>query len=267
MMKDIDILIFSGQSNMQGQSDMLSDCACVENAYEFKFIDNCFVPLKNPTGENIRYDKTAGYAVMPDTDIPKWLDEHVLGASCYGNTNLVPEFCRSYIKETGRTVLAVHCAKGSTIISSWINSSPMYNMLTEKALAAIKLAQESGYNIKHIFFIWLQGESDAICGVKKDEYKERLYSLYNSLKSDLDISKFGIIKVGHFTHDEKDLEIMSAQEEVCKEDDSFVMLTDIAPQLSLDSNYLHPYISGHYNAKGLERLGSEAGKMLGKSSV
>ena len=40
------------------------------------------------------------------------------------------------------------------------------------------------------------------------------------------------------------------------------MLTDIATQLNEQSEYMNPHVRGHYSAKGLERLGDDAGKTL-----
>ena len=51
-----DIIIFGGQSNVEGQTEVLSECEVVEGAFEYKFIGDSLVPLKNPVGEDIRYD-------------------------------------------------------------------------------------------------------------------------------------------------------------------------------------------------------------------
>ena len=75
---------------------------------------------------------------------------------------------------------------------------------------------------------------------------------------------FGIIRVGRFTNDDRDTEIISAQDEICREDESFEMLTDIATELNQIDEYMNPYVKGHYSAKGLELLGSSAAKALCK---
>lgn len=129
----MDIIIFGGQSNMQGQTECLSDTTVVANAFEYK-----------------------------------WLDLHALGAACYGYTNMVPKFCEAYLqnklkglqvsdgadmlpgaetdkmaaKEAGRAesgqsdqqVIAVHAAKGSTKIEEWLPGTEGYKFLIGKAL-------------------------------------------------------------------------------------------------------------------------------------
>ena len=249
----MDIIIFSGQSNMQGQSECLSENNTVNRAYEYKWLTDELIPLKNPVGENITYHKTAGYDLMPQTDARLWVKGHATGAACYGNTNLVPSFCRTYIELTDRDVIAVHVAKGSTNISDWLPDTTIYDVLTAKARAAIKKVSPD-----RILFVWLQGESDAIAGMPKDRYKEQMRALCTALKQDVGIELFGVIRVGRFTCDDRDMEIISAQDEICREDADFAMLTDIATELCEQTEYMNPNCKGHYSAKGLELLGRKA---------
>ena len=244
---------------MQGQSECLSENDIVYNAYEYKWLTDELFPLQNPVGENITYSMGRGENVTTETHASSWLKEHALGAACYGNTNLVPSFCRTYTEITQRSVLAVHAAKGSTTISEWLPGSPIYHILTQKARGAIQKVSP-----ERIFFVWLQGESDAIAGVMKDDYKAALHVLCDALKADLGIDLFGIIRVGRFTNDDRDLEIISAQDEICREDGDFAMLTDIATKLNKQTEYMNPHVNGHYSAKGLELLGSTAAKSLCK---
>lgn len=266
-MKQMDIIIFGGQSNMQGQTEVLSETEIVERAYEYRWLADTMLPLKNPVGENIRYDRSpenTSLEALSRMSHEERLSTFVLLASCDGNTNLVPEFCREYLKQGKEEVevLAVPVAKGSTQIHEWLPGTEGYKAMLEKSLAAISQAEKE-YEINRIFFAWLQGESDAIAGVSKDAYKERLLQLNNALKSDLGIGKFGIIRVGCFTNDEKDWEIIDAQSEICRENSDFLMLTEMATELNQIPEYMNPYVAGHYNAKGLEKLGAEAGKTLG----
>ena len=258
----MDIIIFGGQSNMQGQSEALTGRGVIPNAFEYRYLNMDMVPLQDPVGEDITYEKGQGYPFMPETVQSEWLAQHVTGSSCYGHTNLVPEFCRAYAETSGRQVLAVHVAKGSTEIADWLPGSAGYEILAEKSGAAIAFARTRG-EVGNIFFVWLQGESDAIFGCSKKEYKERMTVLCRALMQDVGIDKFGVIRVGYFTNDERDLEIISAQDEVCAENRDFVMLTEIATTLNTRKEAMHPFIAGHYSALGLEMLGAAAGRSLG----
>ena len=266
-MKKIDIIVFSGQSNMQGQAERLSETDVVSNAHEYRYLTNEIKPLSNPVGETVRFDGSAGEDLSPDVPLrlvlKDWLAAHVVGASAYGYTNLVPEFCRAYTEKTEREVLAVHAAKGSTEIAYWMPDGEAYAFLVKKARAAIAKAKEN-CEIGRIFFVWLQGESDAVAGNSKEYYKESITALCRALKNDIGIEKFGIIRVGRFTRSERDDEIINAQIEVSRENSDFLMLTDICQRLPDMEGYMNPTVPGHYSAKGYEAIGRAAGESLGE---
>jgi len=239
---------------MQGECEALTGTEKISHAYEYKYLTDSLQPLKNPVGEDITYDGQPGQLFTHSTVQAEWLKNHVLGSACYGHTNLVPEFCRAYIKTTGQEVLAVHAAKGSTEIIDWLPGSAGYEMLVKKTRAAerkVDVEQKQG----RVFFVWLQGESDAIVGRSKACYKEKIAELCAALKKDIGMEIFGIIRVGRFTNDERDDEIIAAQDEICLEQADFLMLTEIATELNAQSEYMNPYVGGHYSAKGLEKLG------------
>jgi hypothetical protein len=265
MKNKIDVIIFCGQSNMQGQAERLSESAVVEGAYAYRLLTDTVKPLCNPVGETVRYDRTAGEAISPDVPLcdvlDDWLAAHVVGASAYGYTNLVPEFCRAYRKATSREVHAVHVAKGSTEIEYWMSSGEAYALLVDKTHAAIAKIKET-HDIGKIYFVWLQGESDAIASNSTEYYLEKLILLKNDLKKELGIEKFGIIRVGRFTKDARDDKIIKAQDEACDKDRDFLMLTTVASDMHLVAEYMNKSVGGHYSAKGLMHLGTLAGKAL-----
>ena len=104
----MDIIIFGGQSNMQGQTETLSECVEVPGAFEYKWITDSIVPLKNPVGEDIRYDGDAGWRIVEGGSASDWRAAHGLGSACYGNTNMVPAFCRAYLQNANTPVISVH---------------------------------------------------------------------------------------------------------------------------------------------------------------
>lgn len=244
----MDVIIFSGQSNMQGSSGQLGE-SVAENCFEYKYLTDEFVCVKDPVGENI--------------------GEALLRASANGGGSLVPAFCKAYSKKKG-SVVAIHCAKGGTTISEWGNETERYKALVEKAKRGIARTQEN-FGLGKVFFVWLQGESDAVMKNTEQGYLTALRSLKDSLKKDLNIDKFCIIKVGYFAeyapwqktaNKEDDRVIMRAQERATEEED-FIVLTDICAKLSVKQKYLNPKENGpHYNNKGLNIIGKKAGKTL-----
>lgn len=256
-MKNTDLIIFSGQSNMEGEAErMPEDNSPVEGALEYRYLEDRLVPLKHPAGENISNDGKVF--------IPRHRDGWGTTQSCAllsawrKRTNPAPFFCKGYVKASGRNVIAVHAAKGATTIDYWQRGELGYEMLCKKAKRAIEMT-----NPEHIYFVWLQGESDAIAKKSKDEYKKQMITLYESLHKDLGVEKFGNILVGRFTMEDSDFEIINAQKEVCREHDGFLMLTEITEEIFYIDKYMNPEAFGHYSVDGHELIGLLAGKKLG----
>ena len=260
-MKKADLILFAGQSNMQGQTEQLLDADPVQGALEYRFLSNTFVPLRDPVGENITCDGTAGETFCEGSDAAAWLARHALGGACYGHSTMVPAFCRTYAEKTGRTVLAVHAAKGSTQAFQWLPGTDGYAVLLKKAKAALSLAQEQ-YTVQRVLLVWLQGESDAIYETEKETYMAQLRQLNNALRQQLGLHCFGIIRVGGFTGAPQDAVIQDAQETLCSGDTGFAMLTRLTAELEQDPAMMNPHVYGHFGAAGLARLGAAAAQTL-----
>ncbi len=254
-MDKIDVLIFAGQSNMQGETEGLPEPnPTINNAFEYRFLSNSFIPLKHPVGEDIKGD--------------------VLCGAKNGCGTLIPDFCDEYIKNTGKKVVAVHTARGATTICQWLKGTDRYSCMTEKVSSAIQKVDEN-YKIDKVYLIWLQGESDAIIGTTQKEYEEMIINFKNTAKCDLNIEKFCIIQIGYFCRIApwlefskngqgvfRDKEIMRAQVAVTERDNDFIMLSDICKTISMDPQYMNPFMGGHYNNKGMSLIGRTAGKQL-----
>ena len=260
-MKNTDLIIFSGQSNMEGETERFpSDNSPVEGALEYRYLEDRLVPLCHPAGENI--SNNGKFFLPRHTDGWGTTQNCALLSAWRKRVNMVPYFCNSYIKTTKRNVIAVHAAKGATTIDYWQRGSLGYEMLCKKAKKAIEMTQP-----EHIFFVWLQGESDAIANKSKDIYKAQMITLFESLKEDLGVEKFGNILVGRFTMEDSDFEIINAQKEVCREQGDFLMLTEITEKIIYDKKYMNPEAFGHYSVDGHELLGNICGKALGEYTL
>lgn len=250
-----DVLIFSGQSNMQGQTECLPlPNDPVENATEYRFLSHSLVPLCHPVGEAVGEDL-------------------LLGAHL-GNGSLLPDFCREYTARTGRKAVAIHVAKGATTVAQWQPDTERYAAAVKKIQSGIELARKTD-SIGRIFFIWLQGESDGIEATPSHEYARLLTALKNSLKKDVGTDRFCIIKVGFFisllpdlTPEQAkynracDLAIMDAQEELVSSDGDFAMICRICPDICQDPQYINPEAMGHYNNEAMKLIGKTAARAL-----
>ncbi len=238
----MDLILFSGQSNMIGQTGVLPENdQPVKGVWEYRYTEDSMVPLRHPVGERI--------------------GEH-LDAAWEGHGSLIPDCCRTYAVLTGHETAAVPVAKDSTRIERWLPDTERYQVMIQKISAAKKAAGQVG----HIYFVWLQGESNALAGTSRKSYLSSLITLKEALKKDAQIEKFGIIRVGYFSENYgmhgRDERIMRAQEDAVKTDDDFVMLTRASAELSRSKPYLNPQAPGHYNNAGMTVLGTLAGAAL-----
>ena len=259
----MDIIIFGGQSNMQGQTEgcpAINDA--IENAWEYCYQSDSLNPLCHPVGEDIG-------------------DEPLLARSANGGGSLIPSFCRAYVENTGHACVAVHTARGSTTLADWQEDTARFACAERKIQSAIHKVRAE-YSIENVYYVWLQGESNAVAMTTAEEYASQLIAYKNALKKYLPMKKFAMIKVGYFFSESTyhryvalgspeqrqryDEQIMEAQENVVKADSDFVILTRICPQISRDSHYMNPYASGHYNNRGMEMIGMEAGAALARLS-
>lgn len=240
----MDVLLFGGQSNMQGQTECLPVEPIVENAWEYRMQTDTLVPLRHPVGEDI--------------------GDLLLGAH-EGYGSLLPAFCRAYIRKTGSRVVAAHVAKGATTIADWDPRGERFITAVRKMRAAIDKAGQSE-RVDKVLYVWLQGESDALMRTSRADYAAALIAYKNALVREIGIRKFGIIRVGYFSAAPTlDRAIMQAQEDCVRQDGDFCMLTRIAARLSRDPAYLNPAAPGHYNNIGMERLGRAAGYALARA--
>ena len=258
-----DLIIFCGQSNMQGQSGALTDPDEVPSAFEYRYLSDTLIPLKNPNGENLLVDLTQGYSHEADMNSEIWRARHATGRSSEGHDNMLPAFARAYLKgrPEGTKLVAAHIAKGATVIAEWMPGTVGWRIINRKAQGAINAIKRED-TLGRVFFVWLQGESDAIYKSTKEYYKAAIRIFAEGLKENLGIEKFGIIRVGRFTGDSRDDAVIEAQEEICREDESFMMLTRSAEWLCATPEYMNLAAHGHYNPRGLAILGAEAAQAL-----
>ncbi len=229
----------------------------IAGAVEFKWNENCVKPMQHPAGEAF--------------------SEYMLAAA-KGGGSLLPDFCREYIKNTGREVFAIPAACGNTTIGQWLYGTQRYHYARQKIKAGIEYARSMG-EVEHIYYVWLQGESDAVIGTTEEEYIERIMGFKKCLVRDFGIEKFCIIKVGYFCAVNRwyrecvasnehgkmcDEVIMAAQDKLPLIDSDFVMLTDIVPGLSLIDEYKNFDALGHFNNEGYRLIGEAAGSALAR---
>ena len=256
-MEKVTVLLFIGQSNMQGSTGEKCTAPPAQNCLEYKFLTDQLVALKNPVGEDIG-------------------EGAILRESAQKNGSLVPFFCDAYSRQANEKVIAIHTAKGNTKISEWLPDTDRFTLMISKINAGLKKISES-YEIEKTFVVFLQGESNALIQTPEKDYRDMLIMFKNALKSAVDFEKFAIIRVGYFAEfapwiklpkrvkKKADKIIMKAQENATKVDKDFVILTRVLKKFSRRKKYLNPKEHGpHYNNETMKIIGKIAGTRLYK---
>lgn len=237
----VDLFVFSGQSNMQGQTEPLKDdYAETASAYEYRHLSNqSYITSKHPCGEN--YENNSFLAAHQ------------------GYGSLPPYFAREYVKH-GKLPLIVHAAKGATVINEWQPDTQRYKDLINKINGAERNIGKINKSIINKAMLWCQGESDGIIGTSRDEYKKLFLNFWNEVKKDTELKNCYIIRIAKFSDMKKDAVIIKAQEELCVENDDIIMLTRETGNFNEENGKMGGSktpgsAEGHYTLKGFEALG------------
>lgn len=245
----VDIIVFAGQSNMVGAggSYKLAPVPEYGTAYEFDISTNtrkCML-LQEPFGEG--------------TDRVTEMDEREVIST---RGTLASAFCINYYKKTKTPVVGLACFWGGSSTNTWLNRGLVKTTQNNIKLAK-KYLKKQKVKIRHIYMVWLQGESDAAQGLSADTYISRMNRIYKKVQS-VGVEKVFVITIGRdINHPNRHDTIISAQKKLCKTSKAFIMASQTAPKM-YESRYLYYSDSLHLNQYALNKLGYEAGKVAGR---
>ena len=239
--KDVDLIFFMGQSNMSGAAGdaSLAPHVSEDAGMEFRAISDPtrLYPLTEPFGIN--------------ENNPSGLTEYP-GAK---KGSLVSAFVNEYHELTGRRVVAVSVSMGATDMETWMTPGVIADV-GGRYDSAVAFLKNNGYNIGHIYALWLHGESDAIKGTDPEVYRTDLDDIMRPLFIK-GLQKVFIIAPGR-TIDYKDifLDIINMQKKICIESGYYAMATTVLTKVSTE--YMTDMY--HYNQHVLNMVGIEAAK-------
>ena len=239
--KFVDIMIFSGQSNMAGRgnsTDGVDRCA----AYEFRAITDPtrLYPLVDPFGVN----------------------ENVVGAIDDGalkTGSCVPQFTQAYYRGTGHTVVAISASDGGTGIDAWQQGTARYNDMVQRYNDCVAYLTANNYYIGNTYVIWHQGEHDSSMSVS--DYKSKLAAFADAITTDCNAYCVGVLRVGTSTT-YPNPNVIQAQTGLCGAYGSHhcVMLYTLCA--SYESLGLLKPDNLHYSQHGLDLMGRIGGNNL-----
>ena len=246
-LKEADLILFMGQSNMSGAGgDAALAPELIKGAgYEYKAItrpDELRI-LQEPFGEK---EHKEGY-----------LDDREL---LERGGSLVTSFVNAYYKETKERVVAVSASRGSAQISSF--NRYLVEDVIERLENAKRVMTEQKVNIRHIYMVWFQGETDAYCATTSDQYIGGMQNLLHTLQP-YGVERCFLIQIGNVVMAGETIDtsyIQSVQENLCAGDENFVLVSTLPKEIS-EPPYMEDGI--HFTQTGLNLIGEDAGQKAG----
>lgn len=247
-LKEADLILFMGQSNMSGAGGNAKEAPeLIKGAgYEYRAISQPeeLCVLAEPFGEN---ENREGY-----------LDDRGLIPR---NGSLVTSFVNAYYEQTRERVVAVSASRGSARISSF--NDYLLEDVIQRLENAKRVMTEKKVNIRHIYMVWLQGETDAYLEIQKEEYIGEMQKMLFTLQP-YGVEKCFVIQIGNGICDGVAFdctEMQKTQEQLCETDENFVLVSTLGKSLS-EPPYMEDGI--HFTQQALNILGEDAGTNAGK---
>ena len=236
--KQVDLVIFSGQSNMAGGGGDALQAPAVpkDHGYEFRCgkVATGMYEIVEPFG--IYQD---GYLSDPD-GIRKG--------------SLVSDFANAYYKNTGVPILALSATRSGSSINYWLSSAVKAELM-EKYDLVNSWCEANFITIRHRYVVWLQGETDGMAGMSTEEYEKKLVEVFMPLINK-GLDQVFVIPVGHVAGLPAAYEtVAAAQMDLCANSPYFTMATDTLR--SLPDMYLPDTV--HYNQSALNLVGKNSG--------
>ncbi len=246
-LKEADLILFMGQSNMSGASGNAEEAPeLIKGAgYEYRAITQPeeLVILTEPFGKE---EHKEGF-----------LDDRGL---IERGGSLVTSFVNAYYKETKERVVAVSASRGSAQISSFNNY--LVKDVIERLENAKRVMTEQQVNIRHIYMVWFQGETDAYVETPEEQYIGGMQKLLNTLQP-YGVEKCFVIQIGNVVMGDEIVDttkMHEIQETLCETDENFVLVSTLPKELS-EPPYMEDQI--HFTQQGLNLIGEDAGKAAG----
>ncbi len=235
--KEIDLIVFAGQSNMSGyggnpeEAPQLTEGAGAE-----------FRAVSDP---DTLYAIAEPFGIYENTEV---MNDFYLKRG-----SLVTAFVNTWYEETGTPVIAVSASKGGTPSTYWA-SDAVCEEVTGRYTLAKEWLSENGYEVRNQFMVFLQGENDILENISDEQYLTDM-NAFSSRMFYSGIDKFLMIRIGREKGKPDAFKrIADLQTELCRTDPRFVLVSTLLSGIG-DEHMVDSY---HYDQASLNLLGTEA---------
>lgn len=248
--KNVDLIMFMGQSNMAGRGITTLEFSqkapevIVGAGYEYRAITdpNNLHPIIEPFGVN--ENKSGG------------INEPGMKTG-----SMVSAFVNSYYETTRKKIIAVSASKGGTKISEW---QPGGNLLTD-AIQRLNDAKNylngQKYKVEKIYMAWCQGESNGDVNTNKENYKSLFKIMFSKMKEN-GVTACFLVRIGKYNGSGSVdyTNIIEAQTELCKENADIIMASTALASFK-EKGLMKDNV--HYYQQGYNLVGTYAGRNSG----
>ena len=192
--KTVDLVLFSGQSNMSGRGDGAIATVCPEGeGYWYK--DGSLTQI-------------TGY----------------FGNESNSTGSMVSSIAKAYFDSCSVPIVAVSNSYGGTPISQFVPAGGRYTQNVTLVNEAAAYLETQGYTVRKKAMVWCQGETDAENGMTQADYATAFRSIRDGLKTDCGITEFFLVEIGQHKTDGAMLdEIKAAQEHLTDSEPDIIM--------------------------------------------
>ena len=221
--KTVDLVLFSGQSNMSGRGDSSLATVC-------------------PEGEGYWFKDSGLTQIAGD-----------FGNESNSTGSMVSSVAKAYFDACGVPIVAVSHSYGGAPISQFVPGTGRYTQSTELYSAAATYLETQGYTIRRKAMVWCQGETDAENGATQEDYEAAFRSLRDALKTDCGITEFFMVEIGQYKTDLTMFDnIKAAQEHLTATEPDIIMASrKFIGATGLMKDVWH-YTQPAYNLVGLD---------------
>lgn len=243
----VDLFLFMGQSNMAGRGLVT------------KMRAQGVPPLIEGAGYEYRAVSAPGrlYAIVE----PFGCCENRSDGIDDGNMktgSLVTAFVNAYYEQTGVPVVGVSASKGGSAIAQWQPGGAFLTDAMGRFRDAVRYLDENGYELRHKYMLWCQGETDGDLGTSAEQYRKQFKRMLEEMKR-AGVETCFLIRIGHYNGagPQDYSEIMAAQDVLASVREDVVMVSTAFAEMKERGLMKDEF---HYYQQAYNEVGAEAGR-------
>ena len=253
-MKEYDIYLFLGQSNMAGRG-------IVSERFKESYPEV-------PAGAGFEYRAVTDPGTLHHLTEPFGIEENNpdgindrWGEVRAKSGGLVSSFANTYYQLTGIPVIGLSASKGGSRIAEWLPGTPYFKDMMNRIDSLLGFVKKEGLIIRHMNVLFCQGESDGDAGT--DNWTESFHILESELLSK-GFEKIFMIPIGKMNIEGKYNKYDSIREEqyeLIRTDDKVVLASSLLEGM-LERGLMKDEF--HYFQKAYNEVGWDAAKHVVK---